>query len=205
MTIDILKLVFEALTALSVIVASIVAICGINAWKKEFSGKRRIELAEEVLALFYEARDAISVIRSPFAYKDEGSTRSPQEDETQIQKEAKDRSYIVHERFQKQRNVFNKLQSKRYQFMARFGCEKARPFDSLRQIVLEILMSADELVPTMIRRDRDVQNEEKLFEEETRLEAIIQEQPVNDPIKHRLEEIISGIEAICRPIILGKK
>jgi len=200
-----LKLVFEALTALSVIVASIVAICGINAWKKEFSGKRRIELAEEVLALFYEARDAISVIRSPFAYKDEGSTRSPQEDETQIQKEAKDRSYIVHERFQKQRNVFNKLQSKRYQFMARFGCEKARPFDSLRQIVLEILMSADELVPTMIRRDRDVQNEEKLFEEETRLEAIIQEQPVNDPIKHRLEEIISGIEAICRPIILGKK
>lgn len=44
----------------SVIIASCVAIFGINAWRKEFVDKRRIELAEEVLALFYQAKDIIA-------------------------------------------------------------------------------------------------------------------------------------------------
>lgn len=48
-----------------VIIASIVAIYGIRAWRREFIGKRKIELAEEVLALFYETRDIIRYIRDP--------------------------------------------------------------------------------------------------------------------------------------------
>jgi hypothetical protein len=205
MTNEQIQLVLEIVSTVAVVFASGTAIYGINAWKKEFSGKRKIELAEEVLALFYEARDAISIIRSPFLYEGEDSKRKSQEDETQIQKEAKDLSCLVRKRFQKQQHVFNKLQSKQYQFMARFGYEKAKPFDDLRQMVLEILMSADELVPTMVKRERDVKNEEKLFKKETELMAVIREnQTVEDPIKLRLKEIISSIEVIYKPIILGK-
>jgi hypothetical protein len=47
------------------IVASIVAVWGINAWRREHVGRRRIDLAEEVLGLFYGAREVISSFRSP--------------------------------------------------------------------------------------------------------------------------------------------
>ena len=50
-------------------------ILGVYAWRREFIGRRKIELAEDVLARFYEARDAIARIRSPFGTSSEGSER----------------------------------------------------------------------------------------------------------------------------------
>lgn len=41
----------EVLTQISILVA----IYGINAWRREYVGKRQLELAEDSLALFYEA------------------------------------------------------------------------------------------------------------------------------------------------------
>jgi hypothetical protein len=41
-------------------------ISGIGAWKREFVGKRQIELAEQTLAKFFELRDAIAYLRNPF-------------------------------------------------------------------------------------------------------------------------------------------
>ncbi len=49
----------DVITAVSVAIAALAFVVGVNAWRREFVGKRRIELAENVLALFYEAQDAI--------------------------------------------------------------------------------------------------------------------------------------------------
>ena len=56
----IFDIVSECVKALPVLVgsaaaliASIAAIKGINAWKREFQGKKKIEHAEEALILFY--------------------------------------------------------------------------------------------------------------------------------------------------------
>lgn len=43
--------------AVAIISACWAIISGIGAWKREFLGKRRIELAEEVLATFFEIKD----------------------------------------------------------------------------------------------------------------------------------------------------
>jgi hypothetical protein len=67
----------DIIQSAAVTIASVVAIYGISAWKVEFLGKRRIELAEEVLALFYQVRDAIESIRGSFGYEGEGKTRKP--------------------------------------------------------------------------------------------------------------------------------
>jgi hypothetical protein len=50
----------DLIQGVSVIIASGMAFVGIKAWREEFVGKRRIELAEEVLALFYQAKDIIA-------------------------------------------------------------------------------------------------------------------------------------------------
>lgn len=61
--------------AVSVVAACWAIITGVGAWKREFIGKRKIELAEETLAAYFEIRDAIAFIRSPFSRSTEGSTR----------------------------------------------------------------------------------------------------------------------------------
>jgi hypothetical protein len=196
-----IKLILEIISTSAIVAASIVAIYGINAWRKEFQGKRKIELAEEVLALFYEAKDAVSAIRNPLGYVGEGSSRKPQEGETPRQKEARDRTYVVYERYDKRKEVFNKLHSLRYQFMARFGVKEGKPFEDLRHILIEIQVAANMLAEiwSLDRRSEDTEKQRREHE------SIIWEHGRDDSIKIRLEKIISDMEAICKPIIFGKK
>src|SRR5689334_4912630 len=90
----------------SLILAVFFAIYGIDAWRREFIGKRRMELAEEVLALFYQARDIIEEIRSPFGYGGEGSTRKPSPNERPEDKDALDHAYSLVERYNKHIETF---------------------------------------------------------------------------------------------------
>src|SRR4030042_1656983 len=114
----------NTLQSVSVIVASVIAsgtvIYGINAWRREYTGKRKIELAEEVLALFYEARDAIRFIRNPFGYVGEGSSRKCADNESPEEKRINDRAYVVSERYTKCKDLLKRIRSIRYRYMAQF-------------------------------------------------------------------------------------
>jgi len=144
-TIEIIKALPTVLASIAAFVASIVAIYGINTWRREFLGKRRIELAEDVLALFYEVKDAIAGIRNPFSFEGEGSTREPIKGEAPEQKKARDRAHIVFERYKKREEVFSKLYSMRYRFMAQIGKDKAQPFEEIHKIIVEIFTAARRL------------------------------------------------------------
>jgi hypothetical protein len=80
------------------ILAALSALAGIalaQSWTTEReAGKRRMDLAEEVLTLFYEARDAIAYIRIHFGHTAEGRTRTREEGETPEMTEARNRAYV---------------------------------------------------------------------------------------------------------------
>jgi hypothetical protein len=141
--VEIVKSLPTIVASVAAIIASAVAIYGINSWRREFKGKRQIELAEDVLALFYEARDAITAIRYPLSYETEGRTRKPEDNETEQEKKARDRAYIVWERYSKRKRTFNKLHSMRYRFMAQIGKKESEPFEEIRKIVNEIFTAAE--------------------------------------------------------------
>jgi len=182
------------LSNIAVISASAAAIYGIFAWKKEFQGKRKIELAEEVLVLFYEAKDAIRAIRCPLSHQGEGAMRESQQ--------AID-SVIIYERYEKRQGIFNKLGSKRYQFKARFGTEKDKPFEELNDIIIDILNAADGLSMT---QNRSVNNDNSKNKKDWQKHmSVIYLFMPDDTITPRVNKVISDIEAICKPIIMGNK
>jgi hypothetical protein len=194
------------LQSISVICASISVILGINAWRREYVGKRRIELAEDVLTNFYEARDAIRRIRSPFGFLGEGKSRQPQDGETENEKRILDKAYVVIERREKENETFNKLQASRYRFMARFGPSVGRPFDDLSEVVSRIVLSAHTLGTHYwreeVRQSLQGENRKKFMEEAHQLEAVLMQGLVKpDPIDPEIERIIQTVEEICRPII----
>src|SRR6266540_1170536 len=143
----------------SVIVAALVAIFGIDAWRREYVGKRRMELAEEVLALFYQARDVIRSIRNPVGYSGEGETRKRGPNESREMKEALDRAYVLHERYNKHVDLFSRLHALRYRFMAQVGKEKSRPFDDLDRILGELFLAARRLARDWSHDDRQFSSE----------------------------------------------
>lgn len=202
--------VASILESISVIVASAIAsftvIFGINAWKREYLGRRKIELAEEVLSLFYEARDAIRYIRNPFGYGGEGSTRNATPTESPEEKQINDNAYVVFERYNKRQDLFNKLYSMRYRYMAQFGKDAARPFDDLNKIMNDIFISARMLTHYWKEQGRrqwknDAEFQQHLNEMHKHEAVFWEKSSEQDPIMPRVDAVISDIEAQSVKII----
>ena len=194
------------LKEISLLIGIWVAIYGIDSWRREHKGKRQMELAEETLSLFYEARDVIAYIRNIFSYSTETEGIARGENETKERYEARKQASIVFKRYNENQELFNKIHAMRYRFMAQIGKEQAEPFEELRKIVNEIFVSARMLSQLWSRRHfRTQEQEDKHYKSIERHEAIFYEGiEEEDPIIPRLNKLVSEIEITCKAIISGK-
>ena len=199
----------DILQSASLIIAALTVIFGVNAWRREYVGKRRIESAEEVLALFYEARDAVRHIRSPFGFGGEGNTRKQGERETPEEKQIYDKAYVVFERYNTHKELFSRIQAIRYRFMAQFGKDSAQPFDDLNKIMNEIFAASNMLVHYWLDQGRrQWANDGELKAHVAKMheyEAVFWEMSADkDKITPRLNALISNLESQCNNIINRK-
>jgi hypothetical protein len=159
--------------------------------------KRRTEFAEEVLADFYRARDIINAVRSPGSYSDEGETRQKADWETESDTRTLNVYFTAIERLANNREFFAQLLARRYRFLALFSPDAANLYDDIFKVQIEIRTAVRMLLVTHQQRDMG-----SLPNDRREWEAIIWDtQSKGDPIPARLNRIIEGIEAICRPVI----
>lgn len=194
----------EIIKAVSIITASATAIYGVNAWRREYVGRRRIELIEDVLTLFYEAKLAINSIRWCVQFENEGSSRKPKEGETPEDKKVLDLAYITIERYLKRQDLFDKLYALRFRFMACFGRQVEIPFLDLNKIIGEIMNASHALArlwkPPSDSRSMTEDAINKRAEQIQKYEEVIWwkgTKPEEDPIVLHLDSIIKEIETIA--------
>jgi hypothetical protein len=173
-----------------------VALTGLGTWKRETIGKRKAELAEEVLAAFYEARDIINAARSPAIYVGEGKTRERNGAETEQESRQLDIYFATIERLNNRREFFSQIHAQRYRAQAIFGIDSATPFETLFRIRTEIAVAADMLMT--YHKAGDVGS---LPDNRRDWRATIAQSLENDPIAARLDKMVAHIEAICRSAI----
>jgi hypothetical protein len=191
---------------LSLLIGIWVAIYGIDSWRREQKGKREFELAEDVLALFYEARDAIKFMRHPFSSSDECADVEKLAKESESEWEARKKASVVFKRYNERRELFNRIYAMRYRFMAQVGSAQAQPFEDLNKIVRDLFLAARTLAHlwprSYFRNDEQYEEHRKRVE---KYEAIFWESYAEeDPINPRLESIVATVEKTCRNIITGK-
>ena len=190
---------------LSILIGTWVAIYGINSWRREHTGKRRLELAEDALVLFYEARDAVRHVRSPFSWSSETEDIQRLENETDKCWQARKKASVVFKRYNDHQELFSKLHAMRYRFMARFGKKEAEPFEEIRKITNEVIVSA-RMLATLWSEDffLDNQQRERHFKTVQKHQAVFWEgSQKDDPINPRLDALIDKMEKTCNAIISG--
>ena len=202
-----LKEITDIAQNISIILASLFAIYGLDAWRREHVGIRRIELAEEVLALFYQARDAIESIRYPIGFSSEGQSRKSNENETDEDKQALDQAYVLIERYNKHSELFSRIHSLRYKFMALLGQEAAQPFDELNKIVNELIVASHQMARRAkqpLRHFKSEAEEKRDWDNYLKTDRVYYAGGDDDPIAPRVNQTISSIEKTCRHIIESK-
>jgi hypothetical protein len=159
--------------------------------------KRQTELAEQVLADFYEAREIIQAARSPGGFEGEGKTRQREPWESESDSRLLDSYFRTFERLNNKSDFFSQLYSRRYRFLALFGPQTAKPYDDLFRIRGEVIVAVRMLV-TMHQPNPRGEARENRKEWET---TIGWPHVAPDPIDARLNLAVDEIDKICRPII----
>lgn len=201
------KDVVQIIQSGSIILAALMALYSIDAWRREYVGKRKMELAEDALARVYEARDIIAAMRHPFAFGGEGESRKAGPNETPEEKRALDTAYVLIERYTKNVELFSKVYALRYRFIAQFGRKAAEPFDELNRVLNELISSA-RMMGVLNTRRRPYRTEE----EEKRNDDLIRKTEstywaglAGDVITLRVDKLVADLEATCRSELAGKK
>lgn len=188
----------------AVISACWAIISGIGAWRREFIGKRQIELAEQVLAKFFEIKDAIAMIRSPFSRSDEGSSRKRSEHESRETSELLDRGYIVFERYSTKESAFADFNTLKYRFMASFGAESEQIFTDTTTILNSIFVSAQMLGTHYWQRQgrvpMDPEEGKQHLDEMQRHQRIFWDHGTDDDeIRKKLALVQQRLDSIVKP------
>jgi hypothetical protein len=194
---EFVRIVPSIVTAVTAIYGVRIGIQGLNKWRAETIGKRKAELAEEVLADFYEARDVINAARSPGGFGHEGATRPKAEWETEDDTRMLNAYFRTMERLRNKEEFFARLHARRYRFMAHFGTEAGEPYDDFHKIYARIVVAVRMLISTYEQRDRgSLPQNRKVWE------ASIGWVPLDeDKIPAQLDALVFAIEKICRPAI----
>jgi len=186
--------------SLGVIIASCVAIWGINSWRREAKWKRKYELAEEVLANLYESHQAIRIIRSPIGFEGEGKSRKIGKNETPKETEIYNQAYVARERFERNNSSLKKLNSLKFRFIALYGKEYEKYFDKFSQTINKIFFASDQIARVKLGEyGNDTKLRGEIIQESrTNLYARIDE---NDNIEKELQDAINEIKNVCRKVI----
>lgn len=159
--------------------------------------KRQQELAEEVLAGFYEVRHLVQGARSPVAYAGEGKTRKREPNETDNISDAKDKYFAILERLEFHQEIIAKLMSRQYRMIAWFGRQASDPFLQLSKAIWSVKVAAHMLVNNVGRAEGRVDPERFQKWEEKIWDGYAD----SDEIAKKVDDSVAAIEALCQPVL----
>ena len=195
----------KVIESISIITVSVTAIFGINSWRKEERWKRKYGLAEDVLSMFYESEQVIRIIRSPAGFSDEGKSRTKGDFETKEESAIYDKGHVVFERFEKNKEVIDKLQALKFRFIAVFEKEHGKLFDELTSIINEIFFASREIAGIRLGEYGEMEPSEKGKKLRKLQRTIYWSTKIeDDPIEQRVKKLIGDVEKVCKKII-GEK
>jgi hypothetical protein len=122
-----------------------VAWWGVNQWRREQVGKRKAELAEEALALVYQAQEVFDFVRSPLSYKGEGASRQQSSVESAQEKERRDAEFVPFERLNSYKEFFIDVQRIRPRLEAYYGKLGFDPLHRILELRTELMLAIEEL------------------------------------------------------------
>jgi hypothetical protein len=164
-------------------------------------GKRKMELAEDVLTGTYEGRDVIRFLRSPGSFSGEGRDEMLKAEGTVTDNVPA--KYVIQSRMSRA-EVFNRLHASRYQLMAYFGPEAAEPLTDLAKIVRQIQVSAWRIDEIQGQMDRTGSEEARRLLQQSyeRYSGFLWEgDPETDELVERVDEIVEQVEGFLAPTL----
>lgn len=161
--------------------------------------KRRVELAEAVLADFLQMKTIIAQIREAGSFENENKDRLRDKYETEEQAKQKNTYFVPLARIVKNSGFISVFMSKRYRSNAVLGENIEYCFKNIEEVIISVESSANQLIHMIDRRiPRDDTNRALWDKCE---QNIWQDLGDPDILNTKIQDAVSVVEKICRPIL----
>lgn len=181
--------------------AGIAAWRGVDTWRRQLSGKRRMEIAEETLTAIYEARNVLTWARNGMSFEGEayfGDEPVEGEERDRIAR-LRDSYYVPVARLSKQHEVFSKLSTQEHLCAIYFGETVRSHFAQIRDVHTRVAISARALIRDAGRPERP-RDQERNRERQQRYEDEIWGGLLeDDPLTVQTNEAVEQIKNVCLP------
>jgi hypothetical protein len=190
---EVARIVGIAIQAGSIAVTAYFASRGLSAWRKQLVGKRRCELAEEILTSAFTVEQRIRFIRNGMGFKGEGKTRPRLESEPDQFSDTRDMYFIPLERISKHDETLTRFETLRVLAQAHWGSHAGRPFDTILSVVREVAVAARMLVSTV--------GDQGNRGSRSQWELAIWDSGPDDALRRRVNDAVRDIESLCRQFL----
>lgn len=189
----------DYLSSGAALVASLVALYGINTWRREYVGKKKMDIGHDMLEAFYQAKDAIRYIRSPFTFESERIEAI--KDAPEASNEFHERAAVLSKRLNEKQKELAQFRAMKYQVMAVFGSDSGSVFDEFATIPNQIVGAMQMLVKHYWPRQGNNHGSDEAFDKHlndmSRFEGIIWDGwEDGDEILDKLENIQAQLESL---------
>lgn len=188
-----MEIILKLVPSICILITTIVAVCSLSSWRRQFHGKRQTEIAEEVLTLFYQTRDAILTVFNLRGSLEEQNIECSNGESDEQYKARKQYSYIIF-RLNKHNDTYSRLYSLRYRFIAILGKDKEEPFKIFDEIMFEIQTTFEQLIVYASSEKPGLYNE-KINE----LIKLIHSP--DSPIINKVKDMMNKSDEICSKVI----
>lgn len=177
----------------SSVTVAVCAVLALDAWKKEFIGKKKIEFAANLVKKAYEINDLISFVRSPFSRKTE-TDEIEKEINLENSSDIKGNSSFLIPKYRlikidEQIRNFFVLRSEAVMY---FGKDIKYIFDKIIEIKTKISISSN----VLYRESKKASPKQRPEDEQ----IIWETDDEDDPIKKELNTIIKDLEINLEPL-----
>ncbi len=185
---------FGLTTTVAVCFGAWIAWRGLRTWRLEQIERRQCELAEESLALMYEAKEMFEHVRSPLVLESEGSSLAHEVDSSSASGRTSNIAFAPAERLNSYQNLFERVSAIRPRLRAIFGGKAESPLTEILRIRHEILLA----VKLLVHRDPStpIDDDYRKFDEVAwkRLTG-------SDSIEDRIDAATSELEKLVEPLL----
>lgn len=195
---DTVQSIAALIEALSVLGALIFAIWGVNAWRKQIIGQRRIDLAESILLAVFRAKDAFDDIRSPFSQIGEDEIDRFVRDHKLEKGQAITAALYFNriERVNSYKEVFEQLRELSYKRRVTFNLHDMKYAEAFFQARAEVIGAAQDAIEDLLHGDQIDSEEEKRIRS-----ALYRKHDLSDKISVSIEKIVKDASLEFSPIL----
>lgn len=183
--------------AIAVVVVAIPAFRGLNAWRDELLGKKKIELAEEALCLAYELQSVIEWARHPASRRHEGEDRPGRDDEPEHRQNLNDAYYSRISRLNENAEEFARLRTILPRVRVHFGADAHAALHRFGIVRNQI----NNAVGMLISNSTEDGYPRDLYQRHQDIIWDTCDDDNPDEIRRQVNEAVTSIEEICFPVL----